>query len=170
MEHFSIVHAFIFRIYRAVPFIFELKTICDWTFSHTSLNLLQWIKVEDSKLFIYINVHATLYLAKCNAYYFGTKEVGKKTPSYVKFFVGFCGICLMVILIFGPMILFSSLNPIAQPNQVVGANIELGLMDGSNYYPLYLNSHISGIHVVEEREWLSNNFNSSQVLDKIDRS
>jgi hypothetical protein len=48
MEHFTMVHAFIFRMYRAIPFLFELKTIYDWTFSHTSLNLFQWIKVEDS--------------------------------------------------------------------------------------------------------------------------
>jgi len=54
MEHFTFVHATIFRLYRAFPFLFELRTIYDWTFSVTSLNLFQWIKVEDSNKILYI--------------------------------------------------------------------------------------------------------------------
>jgi hypothetical protein len=50
MEHYSVVHANIFKVYRAVPFLFELKTIYDWTFSETALNLFQWVKLEDSNL------------------------------------------------------------------------------------------------------------------------
>ena len=55
MERFSVVHATIFRFYRALPFLFELRTIYDWTFSVTSLNLFQWIKVEDSNIINYNN-------------------------------------------------------------------------------------------------------------------
>ena len=95
-----------------------------------------------------------MYLAKCNAYYFGTKRVGLRTSFFIKFILGFCGLIGLISLIFGPMVLFSSLNPIAQDNLVKGANIEIGLVvNGTNYYPLFMNSHINDIHSVNDIEW-----------------
>jgi hypothetical protein len=53
---------------------------------------------------------------------------------------------------------------------VVGANIEVGLMvNGSNYYLLYQNSHVVDIHVVEDQEWVDNNFSYISALRNLDR-
>ena len=47
----------LFKIYRAVPFLYEITSIMDWTASKTSLNLGQWMRVEDaySNLFLVKN-------------------------------------------------------------------------------------------------------------------
>jgi hypothetical protein len=43
-----------FQIYRAIPFLYELRIIIDWTFTTTALDLIQWFKLED--------IFATLYM------------------------------------------------------------------------------------------------------------
>ena len=37
-----------FLIYRVCPFLHEIRTILDWTITHTALDLFQWFKLEDS--------------------------------------------------------------------------------------------------------------------------
>lgn len=45
MDSFNPVSGIIFRGYLAIPFIFELRTLIDWTFTSTSLDAFQWIKL-----------------------------------------------------------------------------------------------------------------------------
>lgn len=37
-----------FRIYRALPFLFELRCVLDWSCTTTSLNMYDWLKVPFS--------------------------------------------------------------------------------------------------------------------------
>ena len=53
MQGYKAHNLVIFNVYKAVPFLFELKTLCDWAFSATSLTLFQWIKLEE--------IHALLF-------------------------------------------------------------------------------------------------------------
>jgi hypothetical protein len=58
--------------------------------------------------------------------------------------MGWAGFIGILIIIFGPMMLFSSLNPIAASNLVVGGALELGIqIKGGNYFTLYSTSHFS---------------------------
>lgn len=45
MDSFNPVSGVIYRGYLAIPFIFELRTLIDWTFTTTSLDAFQWIKL-----------------------------------------------------------------------------------------------------------------------------
>lgn len=45
VDQFNPVSSVIFRGYLAIPFIFELRTIIDWTFTTTALDVFQWIKL-----------------------------------------------------------------------------------------------------------------------------
>jgi hypothetical protein len=42
-------------------------------------------------------------------------------------FLGWLGFIAILLIIFGPMILFSGLNPIAQPNLVIGGALQIGI-------------------------------------------
>lgn len=57
MDSFNPVSGVIYRGYLAIPFIFELRTLIDWTFTTTALDAFQWIKLSQ--------VQADLYVAKC---------------------------------------------------------------------------------------------------------
>jgi hypothetical protein len=58
--------------------------------------------------------------------------------------MGWCGFLILLLIIFGPMILFSGLNPTATSNLVIGGSFQIGIhiIDG-NYFSLYKSSHFS---------------------------
>ena len=58
--------------------------------------------------------------------YYG-RRLGEKIPGYIKFFSGGLFFSFMLVIVFGPLVLFSSLNPTNKPNKVLGANVELQL-------------------------------------------
>ncbi|KAG6575882.1 Piezo-type mechanosensitive ion channel-like protein, partial [Cucurbita argyrosperma subsp. sororia] len=48
-----------YRLYRALPFLYELRCVLDWSCTTTSLTMYDWLKLED--------INASLYLVKCDA-------------------------------------------------------------------------------------------------------
>jgi hypothetical protein len=35
----------IFTVWYYIPFLFELRSVIDWTFSETALDIFQWLKL-----------------------------------------------------------------------------------------------------------------------------
>ena len=72
--------------------------------------------------------------------------MGSKIEGWKKWLMGCPLLFGIVLLIFGPLVLFSSLNPLAATNGLVGGSAYLTLrINSSNEYPLFVNSHISSI-------------------------
>ena len=44
-----------FRVYKAIPFLWEMKVITDWTVTATCLDLFQWFKLDDAFNYLYVN-------------------------------------------------------------------------------------------------------------------
>ena len=99
--------------------MFELKNFIDWTFTNTALSLWQWLKLEE--------IISLLYLNKCYVKAKMIRRVGSIIPNYSKIFFGGLTNLSIIVLIFGPLILFSSLNPINVVNQVNGVNLKIVL-------------------------------------------
>lgn len=57
MEDYGRINNYTFRVYMAIPFLFELKTFADWSFTKTALDVFQWFNLSNS--------HADLFVAKC---------------------------------------------------------------------------------------------------------
>ena len=45
VDSFNPISSYIYRGYLAIPFIFELRSIIDWTWTGTALDVFQWIKL-----------------------------------------------------------------------------------------------------------------------------
>lgn len=91
--------------YTAIPFLYEVKMIMDWTFSATSLTLGDWSR--------HFSIYLSSFTSKINYYSATTTTIlGKTIPWYNKI-IGWGGFIIILLIIFGPMILFSGLNPIA---------------------------------------------------------
>jgi hypothetical protein len=43
------------KAYKAIPFIWEMKVIIDWTVTSTCLDLQQWFKLDDAYNTLYFN-------------------------------------------------------------------------------------------------------------------
>jgi hypothetical protein len=48
-------------IYRAIPFVFELRTLLDWMCTRTALDVWEWFKLEE--------IYAALYCVQCYVIY-----------------------------------------------------------------------------------------------------
>ena len=108
-----------YKIYTQIPFLFELKNFIDWTFTSTALDLWKWLKVEE--------IISLLFINKCLAKGNMTRRVGTVTPTHLKILMGGTTYLIVIMLIFGPLILFSSLNPINIVNSVHGINLKIVL-------------------------------------------
>lgn len=99
-----------YRIYLAVPFLDELRQLCDWVATPaTSLSLFMWFKVEDCIQNLRIvqaemDGRANLPLARAD-----------------RGCIGFTAIIGVVTIITGPLIFFSGLNVLREPNPVISS-------------------------------------------------
>ena len=89
------------HVYKAVPFIFEIKSVIDWSTTETSLDLFQWIKLEDAKL----NLFVVKYQMECR------RKYQQPIQFRLKLSMGWCFLLLLVGIAIFPLFLFSSLNP-----------------------------------------------------------
>ena len=118
-------NSIVYKCFIHIPFLFELKNFIDWTFTKTSLDLWKWLKLEE--------IISLLYLNKTYSNGEMAKRVGEKTRVYMKILMGSTTFFIVLIIIFGPLILFSYLNPLSLVNKVNGVNFKLVLSLPTNY-------------------------------------
>lgn len=139
----------IFQGYLAAPFIVELKIVSDWTFTRTALDLFQWIKFE--------NIYGDLFLAKCTNKGYLEHPLGEPMPIWKKASFGCCGLFILILIIAGPLLLFSSFNPLAENNFVTGASLRLMLVanltdDGvTNQYELFNTERFTDLRPIQDK-------------------
>ena len=151
-----------FLIYRGIPFLFELRTLMDWTFTATTLRVMQWFKFEE--------IYANLYNTKCDQLELAEHPRGAKLSFCEKLFKGCCFLFIIMLCILAPLIIFSSLNIIVYDNPVKSLSMSLGIKEGStNFYPLFTSSMITDKSSVSLHEWNNEDFNKANQLTVNDR-
>ena len=70
MDKYDKPNKYAYLVYFNIPFLYELKTIADWTFTRTALDLFQWLKMG--------NVHSEIFLAKCTNKVYIEHPLGEK--------------------------------------------------------------------------------------------
>ncbi|TNV87609.1 hypothetical protein FGO68_gene11570 [Halteria grandinella] len=124
----SLLTVWAFRVYKAMPFLWEMKVIIDWTVTSTCLDLFQWFKLDD----------AFNYLYQCqvqNNDRASRREYSQR-PMWEKFFQGFCFAFALILVILAPILLFSGINPIMVNNPVLTGELQIALSlneNGSTY-------------------------------------
>ena len=107
----------LFRIYRGLPFLWEMKVIIDWTVTNTCLDLFQWFRLDDAFNYVYYNKYQSDQRAERGEY---------EQRSWVeKFTVGFCFAFGLILLILAPVLLFSGINPIQVENPVISGSMTI---------------------------------------------
>ncbi|XP_048137346.1 piezo-type mechanosensitive ion channel homolog isoform X2 [Rhodamnia argentea] len=114
-----------FRLYRALPFLYELRCVLDWSCTSTSLTMYDWLKLED--------IHASLFLVKCDADLNRARhQHGQKQTKMTKFCGGICLFSVLLCVIWAPMLMYSSGNPtnIANPIEYASARVNIETESG----------------------------------------
>ena len=146
MKSSNLFHSIFYKVFKNIPFLYELKNFIDWTFTSTSLDLWKWLKLEE--------IISLLYLNKCEAKGRTNRRIGTKVPNYMKIIMGGSTFFAVLIIVFGPIFLFSSLNPTNQVNEVIGVNLKVVLQippsdkdNLHNYEITLIDTHNSKISV-----------------------
>lgn len=66
-----------------------------------------------------------MYVAKCVNKDYMERKLGTSRQTWEKVFIGGALTSLILILIVGPIILFSSINPISQADPVIGGAVSV---------------------------------------------
>lgn len=67
-----------YSIFAAVPFLYELRALLDWSCTATTLTLFDWLKLED--------IHTSLFMITISRKLREKRSLGERQPRYLKFF------------------------------------------------------------------------------------
>ncbi|GMH20487.1 hypothetical protein Nepgr_022328 [Nepenthes gracilis] len=119
-----------YRLYRALPFLYELRCVLDWSCTTTSLTMYDWLKLED--------INASLYLVKCDAVLNRAKhKQGEKQTKRIKFCNGICLFFILLCVIWAPMLMYSSGNPTNIANPIRDASVQVDIKTNGGRLTLY---------------------------------
>jgi len=156
----SIMRGYVYRLYRAIPFVFELKTLLDWMCIKSSLDLWESFKMED--------IYAVLFIVQCDIIYRRRHPRGAPQPLFRKIFNGFALFLVLILVILGPLLLFSSANPVTTSNNVQSAQIRIDLIGTSGEYRLATISSIYSSDQVSDYEYLK--MKRMRMIDENDKA
>ncbi|XP_054800330.1 piezo-type mechanosensitive ion channel homolog isoform X1 [Prosopis cineraria] len=119
-----------YRLYRALPFLYELRCVLDWSCTTTSLTMYDWLKLED--------INASLYLVKCDALLNrATHKQGERQTKMTKCCNGICLFFILICVIWAPMLMYSSGNPTNIANPIKDASFQVDIKTVSGRLNLY---------------------------------
>ncbi|PRW58918.1 piezo-type mechanosensitive ion channel-like protein isoform X1 [Chlorella sorokiniana] len=134
MRHVNSTRAIAFQVFLALPFVYELRLLLDWTCTATTLTLMDWFKLED--------IAVSLYFVAWNRKLRATKRLGERQPRWLKLVQGLLLFAGLLLLLWVPLLLFSSAAPtfVIPKIQSHGVNATLHAAWGSAAaadFPLY---------------------------------
>ncbi|XP_054741446.1 piezo-type mechanosensitive ion channel component isoform X2 [Anastrepha obliqua] len=127
-KSFSLLNMVSFKVYMAIPFLYELRTILDWVCTDSTMTLFDWLKMED--------IFADIYFIKCSRQMetdFPAIRATKK-PILTKLLMGGLFIIAIVIALWGPLCIFALGNAVGQSNTPLQVSISIRI---GSYAPIY---------------------------------
>ena len=145
----SLITQFAWKTYKAIPFIWEMKVIIDWTVTSTCLDLYQWFKLDDA--------YNTLYYNRCQADDRTKRPEFRSREMWEKILQGFCFALFLIFIILAPIFLFSGINPIMVKNSIKTGvlTIDLEMVNTGNSYRVFENqaSRIMPLTSIDDVSW-----------------
>lgn len=122
LRHYNTISWLGVTTYTAIPFLYELRCLLDWTCTATTLTLFDWLTFEEIRL--------ALYRAEMVKLFKSRRKFGHSQPKHVKFFQGLLLFVLLLIVLWTPLLVFSSGSPSFQVPVLTGLNMNVTLLTG----------------------------------------
>lgn len=103
MRRYSTLDNWVHQGYRAIPFLFELRTVLDWTFIPTTLDFFDYLRVED----IYADVYKVACLAAARTH----RRPGTNRACGEKCGIGCLLFLLLAAVLWLPLVVLSTTLP-----------------------------------------------------------
>ncbi|XP_037802529.1 LOW QUALITY PROTEIN: piezo-type mechanosensitive ion channel component-like [Penaeus monodon] len=149
-KQYNYINLFAFRMFMNVPFLFELRTLMDWIWTDTSMNLSDWVKMED--------IFSHIFQIKCerraeDEYPQGRGESKRKI---IKYGMGGCALLGVIALIWFPLVLFALSNTVGQPNPPYDVTVEISI---GAYQPIFrMTAQQQSLYTFSTKDWDSFNY------------
>ena len=122
LRHYSMSSWLAVSAYTAIPFLYELRCLLDWTCTATTLTLFDWLTFEEIRLKLYNNEIVRIFKSR--------RKFGHSQPKHVKFFQGLLLFILLLIILWTPLLVFSSGSPSFQVPILKGLDMNVTLLTG----------------------------------------
>ncbi|EDQ91516.1 uncharacterized protein MONBRDRAFT_2570, partial [Monosiga brevicollis MX1] len=129
LQNVTFVGWLIFVIYKAIPFLYELRMLLDWSCIPTTLDLNHWHKMEDIAGQLYLNQYQLKTVRRQG------RALGAPQPRSKKFLAGGLLFVLLLIVVWFPLLLISLVNQSAVSNLPTSVDISLEIND---YEPIFV--------------------------------
>ena len=108
-----------FKVYRAIPLVYDLRLYMDWIWTETTLEFRNWSLMED--------MFANLFIRKCELTLEEEYPIPRAKPikHISKYLTGGAFILLILAIIWGPLLLFSMGKTVGESNPPVEMEYEL---------------------------------------------
>lgn len=125
---YGLANMVFFKIFMLVPFLFELRTAIDWTWTDTSMPLFDFFNME--------NFYAVIYNLKCARTFEQSYPAPRGVPkgAIIKYLMGLPLILVIIIIVWFPLLAFSLLNRIGDISIPDRVRLTMSL---EGYPPLY---------------------------------
>eukprot|EP00050_Salpingoeca_kvevrii_P022903 m.134365 g.134365 ORF g.134365 m.134365 type:complete len:2878 (-) comp9869_c0_seq1:74-8707(-) len=92
---------FVFLCYKAVPFLYELRTLLDWTCTPTTQEFRAWLKIADISDQLYVNWY------RLSVREHSKRRHGESRNTFEKILLGAGLICLLLLILWFPLLLMA---------------------------------------------------------------
>ena len=103
------------------PFLYEIRTLTDWVFTDTSLNISEWLNVE--------SIYSKIFMIKCNRNTTGHIPRGTKEKKSKKYLIGGGLTLTLILLLWFPLALFAYSGALGQ--QSIPTEVSVSFRIGS---------------------------------------
>ncbi|CAH0602965.1 unnamed protein product [Chrysodeixis includens] len=149
-KSYHFLNMIFFRGFMAIPFLFELRTLMDWIWTDTSMNLMDWLKMED--------IFASVFLLKCSRYVENEfpQPRGSKKSNTSKYMLGGGVLTFVIAIIWFPLVFFAFGNSVGQPNPPTDVTVKIRIGPFLPVYQMSAQSHNIDIFTEQDYSQLSN--------------
>jgi hypothetical protein len=125
-----------YAIYRAIPFVYELRTLLDWTCTDTTLEFRDFLKYED--------IRSALFLVKCDLDRKAkmNRAFGQPQERSVKILSGLSVFVLLVLILCLPLVMFSKANDNLTANPITHVDVQFHLKSTREHVLLWSHSQL----------------------------
>jgi len=120
------VSKIIFTVFYAIPFAWELQQAATWLWAETSLDMFQWLKLEE--------INSRLFMIKCTSKARRATLLGSKISTIMKYTMGGGFLFVLIFLIVIPIVAFSSFNPMVALNNPIKSSLSISLNYGTKTF------------------------------------
>lgn len=143
----------LFGIYYSIPFLYELKVLLDFACTASSLDIFDWLKLEDINRSLFeIDIR--------NKTYYKRYPFGKPQPTWKKVYLEGGGLfVLLFVVLVVPFFVFSTSNPQVGPNPVLETRMNITFIspNGTSAFEVFTGGNR---RTIQSEEWMRLNTDS----------